>query len=43
MNGKQAVDLITGLYDVAGGIRSTLIELQHEITIAQAKKAKDSK
>jgi hypothetical protein len=43
MNGKQSMDLLTSLYDVAGSIRSTLIELQHEIIIAQSKKAKDNK
>jgi hypothetical protein len=30
----------TELYDVAGGIRSTLIELQKEVTIAQSSQPK---
>ena len=37
MNGKQIMDAFTQVYDVAGGIRSTLIELQREVTIAQGK------
>ena len=38
MNGKQILSgLLLPLYDVAGGIRSTLIELQREIIIAQNK------
>jgi hypothetical protein len=43
LNGKQIMDSFTQVYDVAGGIRSTLIELQKEVTIAQSAPSKPRK
>jgi len=34
------MDTFTELYDVSGGIRGTLIELQKEVQIAQSAKPK---
>jgi len=42
MNGAQCHGSLAGLYDVAGQIRMTLIELQRQVRIVQGKDEADA-
>jgi hypothetical protein len=43
MSGAQCLGSMTNIYDVAGQIRMTLLELQRQVKIAQGKEATNAK